>query len=151
MRSLVHVTRRTVLAQVSALGVAAVTGLTGLFRAVTPAGAAGSAAGHAWETAGAPQFGQMIGHTFRVRLDDGTFLALRLVEVEAVVSGPHRPAHLRRREGVVLVFDGARTQALVEQGSRCYQVRHARLGTCDLLLGPVPRRSGGHYIEAVLN
>ncbi len=93
----------------------------------------------------------MIGDRFRINSRDTGELVLKLVSVEPVNSGPARPSHLPREEGVVALFDSPDKAPMVECGCGIYRVSHARLGSADLYMGPSPLRHGGHVLEVVLN
>ncbi|KMW57529.1 hypothetical protein AIOL_002494 [Candidatus Rhodobacter oscarellae] len=94
---------------------------------------------------------KLIGDRFRINSPDTGELVLKLVGVEPINSGPDRPAHLPRAEGVVAVFDSPDKNPVVECGCGIYRVSHARLGAADLYMGPSPLRRGGHVVEMVLN
>lgn len=104
-----------------------------------------------WETVTDTEMSQMIGHKFTAVTSDGTLINMKLVETEAIKSGSNRPSFLPRSEGVALVFEerGARGSEAMDQHT--VQIFHKRLGGFEVLLGPVPRRSGGYFLEAVLN
>ena len=104
-----------------------------------------------WDTATAEDLEQFVGDRFRVRAEGFGDIVMRLVAVEAANSGPHRPVSLARSEGVTAVFESPDMEPLVRAGHQTYSVRHTWLGSADLFLGPVPKRSGGHVIELVLN
>ena len=93
----------------------------------------------------------LVGEVARIRGDGVRSVSLTLVAALAAPSGPARPAHLLRQDGVVLVFDGPDIASLVAGGHGLYTVRMPRLGAERLYMGPVPKRSGGHTFEAVLN
>lgn len=152
MTALLQTTRRDFLAGVSALSAAA-SGIFGLAGAMTPASAAVQAAGGVgWGRAGARDLERFVGHVFTIKLADGNLAPLNLIEVQAIDSGPHRPADLARAQGAVMVFDFGANEELVEAGHRTYRVSHpGGMGECDVFLGPVRRRTGGHCLEAVLN
>jgi hypothetical protein len=156
MTILSSLSRRTFLASQAAL--ATLAGLTGAASAATSApatlddAALGPATGPVrWDTATADQLEQFIGDRFRVRSREHGDFVLRLVEVEPIRSGPHRPAHLRRSEGSVAVFDSPDGPELAAYGDQILRLSHARLGQAELFMGPTPLRNGRQVLEAVLN
>ena len=154
MRILNRISRRAVLA-----GQAALAGLMALpgHAATRVAPATDCAAKPAaclpprWHSATAEELAGLVGDRFRIRTQGHGNLVMRLVSVEPNRSGPARPDHLPRREGVTAVFDSPDMAPLVAQGYGTHQVYHPRVGRAELHLQAVPRRSGGHFIEAVLN
>jgi hypothetical protein len=104
-----------------------------------------------WTTATAAEFEGLVGDRFRVSSPETGNVVLRLIAVEPVDSGPARPSDLNRSEGLVAVFDSPDKAPLVQCGHATHKVSHPRLGSADLFLGPICKRSGGHVIEMVLN
>ncbi|WP_323764549.1 hypothetical protein [Marinovum sp.] len=122
------------------------------FAAVAPTPAAVPHAGpFNWHSSGAEELTAHLGRRFRFRAEDGQTAVLKLVAVEPVNSGPHRPADLPRKSGVIAVFDGLDKGPLVDAGSRTYRVSAARIGSADLMATPVRKRDGSDVIEIVLN
>lgn len=153
-------TRRAVVAGQAALTVAAA--LPGAASALTAAGDAASGTSEPataaaarpparWTTATAEDLEPYIGQRFRVRTADRGSVVLRLKSVEPARSGPDRPADLPRAEGVSALFESPDQDILVGLGHQTHRVRHARLGSADLFMGPIPTRDGGHLIEVILN
>ncbi len=149
-------TRRTVLAGQAALLAAAAA--PGAAQALTPVAetAATNAAPTAsilprWETATAEELKQFIGQRFQVQTAEHGNVVLRLKSVEPVHSGAARPAELARADGVSAIFESPDQEALVALGHQTHKVRHARLGSTDLFMGPVPTRNGDPVIEVLLN
>jgi len=104
-----------------------------------------------WETLTVKELKPFIGEQFKVQCDCGLSMQLRLTETIAAKSGWARPANLRRREGVIAVFDSPQAEKFAENGDRSVRISHPELGSFNLFLGATPRRNGGFDIEAVLN
>jgi len=142
--------RRAVVLGPTALAASAAL-LPSVTRAAPAALAAAPTAAMTWATIGAEGLGQLVGQRFRARTADGTALALRLVAVEAVRSGPDRPAALPRAEGVIAVFGGPDAALLPEARQWQLSVSHPRLGSASLLAGPGGADTGSRLVEVVLN
>lgn len=104
-----------------------------------------------WQRASKPQFSKLIGETFEAKTETGETVQMKLREAVASRSGWHRPITLSRSEGVSLAFDSPQIDTLVEQGSQTLTISHALLGTADIYADVMPRRSGGHELEVILN
>lgn len=104
-----------------------------------------------WHDATAEEIAALVGSRFRVASAVHGTMVLRLAAAEPGASGGARPPHLPRREGVTLVFDGPDTGLLGAGGSGIFEVGHPRMGTAQLYATMVPRQSGGHTLEIVLN
>ena len=104
-----------------------------------------------WQTVTHSEMSQIIGDRFIAVTAAGQLIRLKLVEAEAVKSGANRPTYLPRSEGVIMVFSDNQSGVPENLGSESVQIFHKTLGGFDVLLGQVPRRGGGYYLEAVLN
>jgi len=106
-----------------------------------------------WPTLCATEMETLKGQKFTVRTDGGEMMKLRLTEVIAAKSGPARPKTLRRQEGLIAVFEAAKSccNYFAENGHQNVDMRHPALGASRVFLGAVPSRKGGHKIEMVLN
>lgn len=104
-----------------------------------------------WLSSGAEELAAHLGRRFRFQTEDGTTAVLKLVGIEAVDSGPHRPADLPRRSGVIAVFDGPDKAPLVDAGSQMYRVSASTIGSSTVMAAPVRKRDGSDVIEIVLN
>jgi len=155
MSILNQISRRTVLVGQAAL--AGLGALPGMALARNPAATdcateGGSACVPArWHSTTAEELAAHVGDRFRVSSPEHGNLVLKLVAVEPHASGAARPGDLPRREGVTALFESPDMAPLVADGYGTYRVSHPRIGAADLYLSAAPRRSGGNYIEAVLN
>ena len=136
--------RRTFVA--AKLGVAATLGVPGIALAKSDINAG-------WDTICALEFEMLKGQFFTIKSDDGETMKLRLTEVVAGKSGSARPKHLRRKEGLIAVFDAPKSvcEKFVEVGHHTVDIRHPALGAGRAFLGAVPDAKGRHKIEMVLN
>ena len=105
-----------------------------------------------WKNAIAKDLTPLIGQKFTAKTSDGQRVSLTLADVTAHDSGPHRPSHLARSEGVTIGFKGAdRLSEAIRSGQELVTLHHSAIGQCDLMMTSVPKRSGGHILEAVLS
>ncbi len=130
---------------VAAQACAVLAGASGL------AGASILGSAPSWETATKKELSPLIGDRFTATTMDGLHVDLKLIAAEACCSGPARPAHLARREGVMAVFKSPQASKIALSGHQTVRIKHASLGKFDLFIGAVPSRSGGHVLEAILN
>ncbi|MEQ6204701.1 hypothetical protein ABMC88_16790 [Sulfitobacter sp. HNIBRBA2951] len=153
MSFLNKVSRRTVMAGQAALaGLAALPSIASARVASTGAGLApATTLAPRWDTATAEELAPFVGERFRVKTQAHGTLVLKLVAVTASASGDDRPAAIRRREGVVAIFDSPDIAPLVADGEGVHRVHHPRIGSADLYMAAAPRQNGGSYIEVVLN
>jgi len=79
--------------------------------------------------------------TFRVQVDAGRAVEIKLIRVEDFGSTPTR-VHFS------LQFRGPLDSFLQQQ---IYSLEHAALGTIDLFLVPIAREASGYMYEAVFN
>ena len=142
-----NMNRRHFLAGQVALGVsvAAAAGNAAAATKATPAKAT------RWETMTATELQRFVGHRFTLETGKGEIVAIKLTGVESSHSGPARPKNLPRPEGLIAEFDSPDKEGLVLAGHQLYRIKHPVLGSADVLLGPVPKRNGGHVLELVLN
>jgi hypothetical protein len=94
------------------------------------------------ETFSLATFSDLLDDDFRVRVDDGASVELRLVEA----SGTGLPQQPGGREPFSLLFRGPGTPILPQ---RIYSVEHGALGAFDLFLVPLTPDAGGGRYEAV--
>ena len=105
-----------------------------------------------WKSATSKELTPLIGKTFTAKTSDGQSVKLKLADVKAHDSGRHRPAHLRRAEGVTIGFkNGDHLSEAVKSGHQLVSLNHPTIGQCDLMMTSVPQKSGGYLLEAVLN
>jgi len=104
-----------------------------------------------WKAGTADQFAKIINQPFTAITNDGDMLHLTLVKAEAGNSGANRPKDLPRSESVSLIFKSDFAEDLADQGHQTVWMWNSTLGESQILLGAVPRRSGGYDIEVVLN
>lgn len=104
-----------------------------------------------WNTGTADQFAKFINQPFTAMTRNGDQVHLTLVNAEAGNSGPARPKNLSRSEGVSLIFKSDFAEDLAAQGHQSVWIWHETLGEFNVLLGAVPRQSGGYDIETILN
>lgn len=152
MNLLSNLSRRTFLSSQAAI--AALAGIPVTLRAAYAKTEQPQRKGHVtarWETATADELEQFVGQRFSVQTHGDGHIAMRLSAIEAVDSGPDRPVSVTRREGVTAIFESPDIEPLVRDGHQTVRIRHARLGSADLFLGPVQKRDGSHVIELVLN
>jgi len=104
-----------------------------------------------WETGTAEDFKALVNRPFTAMTKEGKLLHLTLVEARAGNSGPARPKGLSRSESVTLTFRCKFEADLESLGHDSAWVWNSTLGQSQLLLGSVPRKSGGYDIELILN
>gem|GEM_PF-3023440 len=106
-----------------------------------------------WATVTATEFNAFNRQSFFVQTDDNRRIRLRLIKTEASNSGPARPAHLARAEGLTAVFVTTQADAawLAEAGHQSVNIWHETLGNGRVFIGAVPSRRGGYFVEMVLN
>jgi len=104
-----------------------------------------------WETVTYNEMTAFRLQRFWGRGDDGTSFAMRLLRTEAINSGPARPKHLKRKEGVIALFGSPQMDWFIKKGAQNILVGHKVLGHATLYITPSPRRKSGYFLEAVLN
>ena len=112
-----------------------------------------SLSANSWETVAEPEFKVFKRQYFHVLTDDNRPIRLRLLKIIPGNSGPNRPKHLRRREGLIAVFNTSKANCdwFVKNGHQSVNIWHHALGNSRVFLGAVPSPRGGHKIEMVLN
>lgn len=114
-------------------------------------GVAGASSNSSWKTLGHKDLKPLIGDSFTARTEAGDSMTLKLVDSSPVKSGWHRPAHLKRREGVVATFESSGAAAFAEAGDQLVAMNHKELGRFDVFLSATQKKSGGFEMEVVLN
>lgn len=106
-----------------------------------------------WSTVAASEFTAFRRDYFYAQTDDNRLVRLRLLKVIATNSGPARPKHLARREGLIAVFNAAKADCdwFVENGHQSVNIWHHALGNSRVFLGAVKNARGQYKIEMVLN
>lgn len=104
-----------------------------------------------WGTAGSEQFSGFIGDVFSLKSASGDSADLKLLEVISHPSGPDRPDHLGRKEGVTIVFDPSGFEWLKVPGGQIVDVWHHELGSERVFVSVIPTRDGGFTVEIPLN
>ncbi|WP_136442430.1 DUF6916 family protein [Pacificoceanicola onchidii] len=104
-----------------------------------------------WETTTSAEMAGLVGDRFRFRSAEHGTIVLKLVELEDHPSGPHRPAHLPRRDGMTALFEGPDMAPIVADGGGTFEVSHPRMGRATLYVTAAPTRSGSALVELVLN
>jgi hypothetical protein len=92
----------------------------------------------------AATFSELIGATFRIRLDDGSALELALASATSAPGGPNERAG--SRTPFSLVFRGPLEPVLPQ---RIYRFDHDGLGEFDLFIVPIGPEHGAMQYEAV--
>jgi len=126
----------------ASVGAAAVSSRAAPQRPVAPA---------RWPTATADELQPFVGQRFRVRTEEHGTLVLRLVDVVSPASDAARPAHLKRRAGVLATFDGPDAQLLAASEDSIRTLSHPKIGRIQAYLKTLPLSGGGFEIEMVLN
>jgi len=112
-----------------------------------------SLSANTWNTVATPEFRSFKRDYFYALTDDNRPVRLRLLKVIAGNSGPHRPRHLARREGLIAVFNAAKADCdwFIENGHQSVGIWHHALGNSRVFLGAVKNARGQYKIEMVLN
>ena len=89
-------------------------------------------------------FAERLGDPFRVRLDDGSTLELRLASATAAPTTPSDAP--RARPQFSIVFHGPLEPVLPQ---RIYRLEHEELGGAELFIVPIGPEGGAMQYEAV--
>jgi len=106
-----------------------------------------------WSSIEAAEFRKFSSDYFYILTDDNRPVRLRLLKTLKVDSGPYRPDHLARREGLIAVFNApiADCNWFIENGHQSVNIWHHALGNGRVFLGAVKNARGQYKIEMILN